>query len=228
MRKNLTLTITIVLLSISSYAIQPIMPLGEQEKQNLNVYNGSSDSDYDLSLMNLQVDPLGILFFGPQLSFDFQFANMITVGPYVRWHYAGVLYQAVVTDWFSESSNVSVESFSYGLQMKFLIPVGTGQHRPFFGLGAEKSQGEEVFDSEGPSGEDRIGTFEQNIYHFDFGYRYQSGSAFNLSVSLGLALSQDTENIAFYDSNEDNYDSYDLETRFLPLLQLQLGWQLGK
>ena len=198
-------------------------------KGEFNTMNLSSDeSDYKLKLMNLQVDALGLVFFGPQFALDFQFANLVAVGPYVRWHYAGVLYRAVVTDWFSNASNVDVGSYSYGLQVKFLIPTGSGQHRPYIGLTAEKSQGEEIFISDVDSDMDRINSFEQNIYTFNLGYRYTSSSAFNLSVGLGVGIAQDTENIGFYAYDEDNYDSYPLETRVLPMLQLTLGWQLGK
>jgi len=214
--------------ALGSIAKEPIL---NQDFSNRMINNASSigeESDYRLKLMNLQVDALGLVFFGPQVSLDFQFANLLAVGPYVRWHYAGVLYQAVVTDWFSESSVVDAGSFSYGAQFKFLIPTGSGQHRPFIGLTAEKSQGEEIFVAEESSGDDRINTFEQNIFGFNVGYRYTSPSAFNLSVGLGIAISQDTENIGFYDSDEDNYDSYSLETRVLPMIQLKLGWELGK
>ncbi|MDY6801071.1 MAG: hypothetical protein SVU94_07580 [Bacteroidota bacterium] len=83
-------------------------------------------TEYDLSLMNLQVDVLGIIFFGPQLTLDFQFANMIAIGPYFRWHYVGVFYQGVVTEWFSDETSTSVASYSIGGQAKFLIPTGSG------------------------------------------------------------------------------------------------------
>lgn len=187
----------------------------------------ADDSDYRLKLMNLQVDPLGVIFYGPQVAFDFQFANLIAVGPYVRWHYAGVFYRAIVTDWFSESSNVEAGSFSYGGQIKFLIPAGSGQHRPFISLTAEKSQGEEIFISETNSGDDEIYSFEQFIFTFNGGYRYTAPSGFNLSASLGMGVAQDVENIHFYASDEDNYENIPLETRIIPMMQLTLGWQLG-
>lgn len=200
--------------------------LGNDDLNKVSISN--DESDYRLKLLNVQVDALGLVFFGPQLSVDFQFGNLVAVGPYVRWHYAGIMYRAVVTDWFSENSSVEPGSYSYGAQVKFLIPTGNGQHRPFIGLTGEKSQGEEVFDSEDNSDNDRINSFEQNIFSFNFGYRYTSSGAFNLSVSLGIGIAQDTKNIGYYASQEDFYDSYDLETRVLPMIQLQLGWQIGK
>lgn len=218
----------IMFFAVESIAKLPVLNPDLSNRTFNNKSFSDNESDYRLKLMNLQVDALGLVFFGPQVSLDFQFANMIAVGPYVRWHYAGVLYRAVVTDWFSENSNVEAGSYSYGAQLKFLIPVGSGQHRPFIGLTAEKSQGEEVFVSEENSEDDRINSFEQNIFGFNVGYRYTSPSAFNLSVGLGVAVAQDTENIGFYASQEDVYDSYALETRVLPMIQLKLGWQLGK
>lgn len=236
MRKSFTLLLTLMLITSINYASVKTEQLNESllvsnQYSALSDYNktmNSTEEDYKLSLLNLQVDVLGPVFFGPLVSLDVQFANMIAIGPYVRWHYAGVLYQAVVTDWFSDNSSVSLGCFSYGAQIKFLIPTGTGQHRPFIGLGAEKSQGKEIISNYWETGGDRINEFEQNIFHFDLGYRYTSSSAFNLSVGLGIGISQDTKQIAYNEGFEDFFDSYSLETRILPMITLQLGWQLGK
>ncbi|NOQ26807.1 MAG: hypothetical protein GQ564_15715 [Bacteroidales bacterium] len=235
MRKCFTILLMLLFISINNYASERNEKLDESllvsnQYSTLSDFNktmSGSEEDYKLSLLNLQVDVLGPVFFGPLVSLDIQFANCIAIGPYVRWHYAGLLYQAVVTDWFTENSAVSLGSFSYGAQIKFIIPTGTGQHRPFIGVGAEKSQGKEII-SEYLGGGDRINEFEQNIFHFDLGYRYTSSSAFNLSVGLGIGISQDTKQIAYNEGFEDMFDSYQLETRFLPMITLQLGWQLGK
>jgi len=187
----------------------------------------SNDSEFDLALMNLQVDFLGIIFFGPQVTLDFQFANMIAVGPYVRWHYAGVFYQGMVTDWFSDGSSASLASYSLGVQAKVLIPVGTGQHRPYFELGYEKSRGSDSYDPGGTYGE-HIYEYESNVFHFNVGYRLLTESSFNLSAALGIGISKETKNIDYYEFDEGGVDYNALETRVLPMVQLIMGWQLGK
>ena len=127
---------------LQSFAIEPVNSSHTKLSSTLIEQNSISisppASEYDLSIMNLQIDLLGILFFGPQVTLDFQFADMIAVGPYVRWHYAGVVYQGIVTDWFSAETTTSLASYSVGGQAKFLIPVGNGQHRPYIELGLEK------------------------------------------------------------------------------------------
>jgi hypothetical protein len=100
--------------------------------------NLPSESDYDLSLMNLQVDAMGFLMFGPQIALDFQFANMIAIGPFFRWNFAGLIYQGVITDWFYEETVVSPASYGIGLQAKVLIPIGSGMHRPYAGVSYER------------------------------------------------------------------------------------------
>lgn len=177
--------------------------------------------------MNLQVDVLGLFFFGPQVSLDFQFANMIAVGPYMRWHYAGLIYQGIVTDWFTAETTTSLASYSVGAQAKVLIPIGSGQHRPFVGFGYEKSFGSDSYDPGGTLGK-RIYEYETNVFHIDLGYRLLTNSSFNLSAGISIGISKDTKSIGFYENEEDVITNYDLETRILPMVQIILGWQLGR
>ena len=227
MKKFFTLILAIVVLSLNSFADDPLLSLSENDELNLSTFNVPSDSEYELSIMNLQVDVMGIIFFGPQITLDFQFADMIAVGPYFRWHYAGVLYQAVVTDWFSDETTTSLASYSLGAQAKFLIPVGSGQHRPYLEVGYEKSKGSDSWDPGGTWGK-RIYEYESNVFHFNFGYRLLTQSSFNLSAALGVGISQDTKSIGYYEFGDEPDDQYTLETRLLPMVQVMLGWQLGK
>lgn len=185
-----------------------------------------SDTDYNLKLMNLQVDALGIVFFGLQIALDFQFANIVAIGPYMRWHYAGLLYQGVVTDWFSDQTTTSLASYSLGVQAKVLIPVGSGQHRPYVGFGFERSNGSDSWDPGGTWGR-RIYEYKSNVFSINLGYRLLTNSAFNLSAGIGIGISKDVENIGYYEFSEDETDYYNLETRVLPMVQVILGWQLG-
>jgi len=234
MRKILLFTV-VLFMAFKINAIEPektntLNPLLSDYNNSYNYktkYALTTNSEFDLALMNLQVDFLGIVFFGPQVTFDFQFANMFAVGPYVRWHYAGVFYQGMVTDWFSDGSSASLASYSLGVQAKVLIPVGTGQHRPYFELGYEKSRGSDSYDPGGTYG-DHIYEYESNVFHFNVGYRLLTESSFNLSAALGIGISKETKNIDYYEIDEGGVDYNTLETRVLPMVQLIMGWQLGK
>lgn len=229
MKKSFGLLLMFIFV-LQSFADEPIN--SSTLKLNSTLFNENSLSlspttDYDLSIMNLQFDVLGIIFFGPQITLDFQFANMIAVGPYFRWHYAGVFYQGVVTEWFSDETTTSAASYSIGGQVKFLIPIGSGQHRPYVEIGIEKSFGSDWYDSDGGYGK-YIYEYESNVFHFNAGYRLLTEGSFNLSAAIGVGLSKDTKSIGYYEEGEDYTDYYSLETRALPMVQLILGWQLGK
>ena len=226
MKKILTIILAMVLLSLNSFADDPILSLSDYDELNLSTFNVPSDSEYELSLMNLQVDVLGLVFFGPQVTLDFQFADMVAVGPYFRWMFGGVLYHAIITDWFSNESTASAASFGIGVQGKFLFPIGSGQHRPYLELGYEKSFGSDSWDPGGTWGR-RIHEYKSNVFHFNFGYRLLTESSFNLSAAIGIGISKETEHIGYYEFGEEPDDYYPLETRVLPMIQLTLGWQLG-
>ena len=226
--KKLVSLLVLLIFVLQSFAIEPVNPYNLESNSSFMHENSISisppASEYDLSIMNLQIDLLGILFFGPQVTLDFQFADMVAVGPYVRWHYAGVVYQGIVTDWFSAETTTSLASYSIGGQAKFLIPVGNGQHRPYIELGLEKSFGSDYKDF----GDKYIYEYETNIFHFGAGYRMFTEGSFNLSASIAVGFAKDTKSIGYYESGEDYTDYYHLESRVIPIIQLMIGWQLGK
>ena len=196
------------------------------EPINLSSLNRASDGDTRLAIMNLQLDLMGIVFVGPIVALDFQFANMIAVGPYFRYNYAGLIYQGIITDWFYESTVVDPASYGIGLQAKFLIPIRSGKNRPYLGFGIEKFKGGESYDSGGTLGR-HFWEYKANVYHFDFGYRLITDGSFNFTAGVSLGISQDTDNIDYYEYDELNVSYNTLETRFIPTIQVMLGWQIG-
>ncbi|NOQ26806.1 MAG: hypothetical protein GQ564_15710 [Bacteroidales bacterium] len=232
MKKIITLFLALVLISFNNYATDgnkkgnENILLSKYSLSNSKSFN-SYDTEYDLALMNLQLDVMGFLMFGPQVSLDFQFANMIAVGPYIRWNYAGLLYQGVITDWFYESTLVSPASYGIGVQAKALIPIGSGMNRPYFGVSYERFKGEESYDPGGTEGK-HIWEYKSNIILVNMGYRMITSSSFNLSLGLSLGVSSETENLDYYEFDESNVDHNILYSRFIGMLQIGLGWQLGR
>lgn len=232
MKKIITFFLALVLISFDNYASDgnkkgdENILLSKYSLSNSKSFN-SYDTEYDLSLMNLQLDVMGFLMFGPQVSLDFQFANMIAVGPFVRWNFAGLIYQGAITDWFFEETVVSPASYGIGVQAKALIPIGSGMHRPYVGFSYERFNGEESYDPGGTDGK-HIWEYKANVILVNMGYRLITDSSFNLSVGLSLGVSAETENIDYYEFDENNVDNNILYSRFIGMLQIGLGWQLGR
>ena len=224
-------SICLMLILFQTFSLYSIGLNEETEKSISNSLSEYSlmqaEDEYSLSIMNIQVDAMGLIFFGPQIALDFQFADMIAVGPYMRWHYAGLIYQGVVTDWFVDQTTTSLASYSIGVQARAFIPIRSGQHRPYFGLGFEKSFGSDYWDPEGTLGK-RIYEYETNVLHIDVGYRLLTSSSFNLSAGIAIGIARDTKNIGYYENDESDITHYNLETRIMPMVQIILGWQLGK
>lgn len=227
MKKILTFVFVLIIISINSYADDPLLTLSENDEVNLSTLNVPSDSEYELGLMNLQFDIMGFVLFGPQIALDFQFADIVAVGPFFRWNYAGVVYQGVITDWFSSTTTVSPASYGIGVQGKVLIPVGSGMHRPYAGISYERFNGKDSYDPGGEWGE-HIYEYKSNVILLNFGYRLITESSFNLSIGLSLGPSIETENIDYYEEEPDIIDHNISNTRFIGMLQIGLGWQFGK
>lgn len=194
-----------------------------------NEYSGYSlndkSDDVRLAILNIQVDPLGILFFGPQVSLDLQIANFIAIGPDFTWHYAGLLYQLFMTDFFSDGTALGLKTYGVGGHMKFLIPTGSGRNRPYLGFGYEKFFGEETYDDWDLGM--KYSNYKSDVLHVDLGFKHLTEGSFNFSIGLSLAVSKVSESSYYYESNPDiNYNEPG-ETMVFPLLQMGLGWQIG-
>ncbi len=213
-------------LHLTSLAIEPNKPLfSEESPLELNSYSTSS-SDVNLKLMNLQFDPLGFLFFGPQLGIDFQIADIIAIGPYARWNYAGVIYQGIVTDWFSNETTVSAASYGIGISGKVIPPIGSGKHRPYVDVGFEKFHGKDSYDPDGSFGRHYY-EYKANIFHVGAGYRMITEGSFNLSIGILIFIQKETENFDYYEfESTTSYNSLE-EPHVGAALQLALGWQFG-
>lgn len=186
----------------------------------------TTSADVNLKLMNLQFDPLGFIFWGPQLNLDFQIADVIAVGPYVRWNYAGVIYQGIVTDWFSSETTVSAASYGIGISGKVLPPIGSGKHRPYIDVGFEKFKGKDSYDPDGLFGRHYY-EYKANVFHVGAGYRMITEGSFNLSIGILILILKETENFDYYEF-ESTLDHNPLEPTHLgATLQLALGWQFG-
>ena len=214
--------------NINVIAINPEITSKNEEKNTKETLSLSpSESNVRLKLINIQVDPLGFLFFGPQAGVDIQVANFFAIGPYVRWNYAGLLYQASITDWFTDNPYISPGSYGVGISAKIIPPTGSGKHRPYVDLGFERFKGEESWSTGGTLG-DHIYQYKANIFHIGAGYRLVTEGSFNLSVGIFMGIYKEIENIDYYEvESEIDHNSLSDPVAY-PGLQLQLGWQLGK
>lgn len=187
--------------------------------------NAKSD-ECKLAILNLQVDVLGVLFFGPQVSLDLQIGNFIAFGPDFTWHYAGFLFQGFMTEFFSDGTTIGMGTYGIGGHMKFLIPAGSGFNRPYVGFGYEKFIGEETYEDESLG--TKFSEYRSNVLHFDLGYKRLTEGSFNFSVGLSIAVSKVAWSGYYYESNPDDMEYYEPgETMVFPLLQLAIGWQIG-
>jgi len=223
---------------------------------NLNerVYSGSNNLfkkysresvDYQLSPVNLQLDVLGVLFYGPQIVVDFQFLDMIAVGPSFRWMYAGLLFQALITDWFDSDEKIAPSTLSFGGQAKIFLPLGTERNRPFITAGYERifinySREEPAFTPPWKTGKKQyklaqfnqeykkfICESESNGLYIGAGYRHFSSQKLNITAQLGFVFAKETKSIGYFEDDPEDIEEYELGTITMPVLQLVLGWQLG-
>ena len=169
MRNFILVLFSLMLITIKVMSTNPV-------KSKIDTISKSSsfldyEKQYDLRLINLQMDIHGFLWYGPQIFFDLQFVNMIAFGPYVHWLYAGL-----VSNSFSGTS--SLTDYSIGVQAKFLAPLNSGENRPYIEVGIEKA----FLDNEMNDFQiDKV-----SAYHINIGIRKMTQSQFNISFACGI------------------------------------------
>jgi hypothetical protein len=194
--------------------------------ENFSTLELTPSDEVRLAFMNIQIDVLGVLFFGPQVSLDFQIANFLAIGPDFTWHYAGFLYQGFMTEFFSDGTTLGLGTYGIGGHMRFLIPAGSGRNRPYVGFGYEKFYGEETYDDWDLGM--KYSNYKSNVLHVDLGFKHLTEGSFSFSIGLSLAVSKVSESSYYYESNPDDINYYEPgETMVFPLLQMAMGWQIG-
>ena len=172
-----------------------------------SVQSDSIESEYDLRPFNLQIDPVGILFYGPQVAINYQVQNRRTFGLNMRWHYMALFYN--MSSGFGLDLTLEPTSYSYGIETKLLFPIKDGPHRITVGIGLD-----EFIANREDHEENEITT----VFNVNVGYRLLTKARFNLSLVAGHG---------FELSSRLKSDVIDRNYK-VPFAQVQLGIQLGK
>lgn len=164
----------------------------------------------------------GLLFFGPTFRFEFRVGPSAVVDAHLRWAFAGVLYQALVTDFWYEDVTVLPYSLGVGTGFKFLLGNPDRPHRFYAGSIIEYNYGGSTSD---------FGKEERNhavVIGGDLGMRWRSETGFMFSLGIQPAVAFVVKDGYFYEESPDVWHDYGFSVRPAPILELSIGWEFGK
>jgi len=188
---------------------------------------GPANSQDDLPFkplprMTLNVNPLGLLQFGPIIQGEFRLAadRSSYIVPHVRIPYLGVLYHAITIDDRSDETTVSPLALGLGGGYKALIPVKKGAW--YVGGAIDYSFGSATGNDAGGDWESR---FSNIAIMSNGGFRWRpinKKHVFSLGAYLGAAIPARDE--WWYVSTPD--ETHD-ERQLVPMIMLELsfGWE---
>lgn len=179
-------------------------------------------SSTELGKTAFNINLAGLLFFGPTFRFEFRVGSSSVIDAHLRWAYAGVLFQALVTDFWEEDGRVLPYSLGVGTGFKALLGNPSGRHRFYVGSVIEYNFGGSTSD---------YGKEERNhalVVGGDIGMRWRSETGFMFSLGFQPAVAFVFIDGYYYEENPDTWYDYGFSVRATPLLELSIGWEFGK
>lgn len=177
-------------------------------------------SSNPLPKRTFNINPLGLLQFGPIAQMEFQVSKQGYVVPHVRIPYLGVLYHVITWDSSSDETNVSPLALGLGAGYKAMFPVEKGAW--YLGGALDYSFGS----SDGVDGSTWESTFSNLAIMSNGGFRWRSAkkrSVLSLGAYVGVAL-------PIQDKWEGSDGSSGDDRTILPMamLELSFGWETKK
>lgn len=149
-----------------------------------------------------QVDPLGIVQFGPVMGVEFLAGQNSYIDVHYRWVYGGLLYHMLASDFFNRDYQASITNSGIGIGYKYMLP-SRSSHRMYIGGFLEHLKMSETYNP-GEWNEEESKT-KGIVYCADWGYRWHFSK---MSLSVGA-------NIGFQNSYYSKYSDEDFSERGL-------------
>jgi len=173
----------------------------------------------ELPQSSFNINPLGLLQFGPIFQYEGKVGGQTYLVPYFRYAYAGLLTHAVWTE-FDENSELSPGSLAFGLGVKsFAQNEGSSI---YYGAFLDYSRTKVNYAVEFIDETERNSTDLAVVPNFGYRWRTERGVYFSLGLFSGLSFTLNDEER--YVEDNELYATYD-ETTFFAMLEFSIGWE---
>lgn len=172
----------------------------------------------ELAAKSFNINPLGLLQFGPILQYEIKTSQNAVFAPYFRYAYLGVVSHVLYTG-FEDGSSLSPASFGIGAGLKgFSTPVGNSF---YYGGFAEFNTAKARYDI----GETYETELKENGIAIvsNLGYRWRRTSGKYLNVGLFAGVYSELKSEERYVS-DGSLESTDKGTMFFAMFELAFGW----
>ncbi|MEP2772568.1 MAG: hypothetical protein ABJH05_10490 [Fulvivirga sp.] len=173
----------------------------------------------ELPQSSFNINPLGLLQFGPIFQYEGKVGGQTYLVPYFRYAYAGLVTHAVWTE-FDENSELSPGTFALGLGVKsFAQNEGNSiYYGAFLDFSRTKVNYSVGFSDETEEISTDLGVVP------NFGYRWRSDRKIYFSLGLYSGLVFTLKDEERYVSDNELFASYS-ETTFFAMLEFSIGWE---
>lgn len=207
-----------------------MVPLGKCFSTGYNSHLPNPIVDDRVERIIWQVDPLGLIEYGPAISLELRIFQNTFITPHFRYYYGGLLYHARYTD-FWKSSDVRVIPASMGLGVSIKSLLGNIQSPGRFYWGGYFEYGFGGYDEKdaGAFG-DQLNREADIMVGGTFGHKwlFKSRRSLNLGGVAGVAY---PTKLGYYLEDELGQPWHSPKTpaaRFYLLVELQIGFPFGK
>lgn len=183
--------------------------------------NGQVTKENVLPESTFNVNPLGLLQFGPVFQGEFQVTNRGYITPHIRIPYLGVLYHVINADEDSEEVTVSPLALGVGVGYKSFFASATNKGLWYLGGAGEYSFGS----SEGYDGSSWESEFSNIAVLSNGGYRWRWPEKRRyISVGAYVGIYSALRDEWWYTSSPGNKRD-ERSTSAMLMLELSFGWE---
>lgn len=180
----------------------------------------SRSTDSELPQLSFNINPLGLLQFGPIFQLESKIAPQTVIAPYFRYAFAGVATHAIWTG-FEEDSELSAGTAAVGVGLK---NFATTDDSWYYGGILDFSWATARYDvSEIDATEEKATTL---ALVSNFGYRWRSGRGTYINVGLLAGASFDLKAEERFISTGDLY-SDNAAVGIFGMFELSFGWDIN-
>jgi hypothetical protein len=215
MKKILTLLLSSALLVICHQSFS-------QEKQKADsIY---SERSAELPAITWNINPVGILLYGPIIQLEFKVSNKCYIVPWIRYSYAGLVSTYQWTN-FESDQKYDPSSIAFAVGFRKFLPGDKSLENVYYGFFAEYSHESGLHDTQ-TSGYEYKQTRDAIAVYVNLGYRYHSKKNFYVSLGILPGFSYDIKNDNIYTGSGGPKPVSINKYRFIGMLDVSFGWNI--
>jgi hypothetical protein len=212
---------TATYLLISALVVICQLSYSQESQKADSIY---SERSAELPVITWNINPVGVLLYGPIIQMEFKISNKCYIVPWIRYSYAGLVSRYQWTNFESDQS-YDPSSIAFAVGFKKFLPGDKSLETIYYGFFAEYSHEKGLHDTQ-TSGYEYEQTRDAVVIYGNLGYRWHGKKNFFVSMGILPGLAYNFKNDNIYTESGGPKDVSVDKFRFIGMLDVAFGWNI--